>query len=98
MKEVRDSEENSQMPEHPNIKSMNTIALFKMLDPMSHGKVPASSLKEILDVYALYENENSQLYQSFVRGEDVYQEDFVARLSHDLKTNSCFWKVPDVTE
>ena len=63
MKEVRDSDENSKMPEHPNIKNMNAIALFRMLDPMGHGKVPASSLKEILDVYSLFDNENSQLYR-----------------------------------
>ena len=63
MKEVRDSDDQSIMPEHPNIKNMNAIALFKMLDPMGHGKVPASCLKEILDVYSLFDNENSQLYR-----------------------------------
>ena len=98
MKEVRDSDENQKMPDHPNIKSMNAIALFRMLDPMSHGNIPASSLKEILDVYALFENENSQLYQVYLKGEPVYQDDFVARLNHDLKTQSCFWKKDEVSE
>jgi len=98
MKEVRDSDENGQMPEHPNIKNMNAIALFRMLDPMGHGKVPASSLKEILDVYSLFDNENSQLYQLYVKDEDIYQDDFVARLNHDLKTNSCYWAVAATEE
>merc|ERR1712071_441465 len=50
-------------------------------------------LKEILDVYSLFDNENSQLYQLYLKDEDIYQDDFVARLDHDLKTNTCYWAV-----